>query len=74
MHSPEFARAAARIPYGVPTTSEIAIMRVLARVVVFLFSALHWLLMTIVGAHVNVIRNLFMRHPDAARLRQVKRD
>lgn len=48
-------------------------LRALARLVVFLLSALHWLVVTIVGAHVNVIRN-FAPRAKVIKREQVKRD
>jgi hypothetical protein len=48
-------------------------MRLIGKVLVFLFSLVHWLVMGIIGAHVNVARNLVARDPDADRPRQVRR-
>jgi len=48
-------------------------MRFIGKILVFLFSLFHRLLMLIINAHIEVIRNLFMRHPDANRPHQVKR-
>jgi hypothetical protein len=48
-------------------------MRFIGKILVFLFSLVHWLLTLVVGAHVNVLRNLFSRHPDADRPHQVSR-
>lgn len=48
-------------------------MRTLAKLVVFAFSLVHWLVVTIVGAHVNVIRN-FAPRAKVIKREQVKRD
>ena len=48
-------------------------MRALGKLLVFVFSLLHRLVSIVVGAHVFMLRNLFSRHPDAARPRAVKR-
>ena len=48
-------------------------LRALARIVVFLFSALHWLVVTIVGAHLTVLRN-FAPRAKVIKREQVKRD
>lgn len=47
-------------------------LRALARIVVFLFSAIHWLVVTIIGAHVTVLRNFASR--ESVERKQVKRD
>jgi len=48
-------------------------MRFLAKVFIFSFSLAHRLAMIVIGAHVVLLRNLFSRHPDAARPRTVRR-
>lgn len=47
-------------------------LRALARIVVFLFSAIYWLVVTIIGAHVTVLRNFASR--ESVERKQVKRD
>lgn len=48
-------------------------MRMLWKLAVLLVSILHRVVMLVVNAHINVIANLFSRHPDADRPRAVKR-
>lgn len=47
-------------------------LRALARLAVFLFSAIHWLASSIVGAHLTVLRNFASR--ESVERKQVKRD
>ena len=49
-------------------------LRALAKLVVFAFSLMHWLVVTLVSAHVNVLRNFQPRSRLEARERQVRRD